>query len=219
MKFQWMKKIISIFLSCWVSAIGVVLPLPANAEEVRYVTDDLRLKMYSDQALNKLVDTLHSGDRVILLETDDNYSKIKADSGKTGWVKSAFLVEDTPAVFRIEELEQQLSDLRQAHTDLLTEQPHDQQQQDEELRKRLSEAEAKSEKVEKQLTELVVERTQLIDELRQSSQRLKKQNEEESKLLLIWVVVPLLALLTGFFLGVKYLEKKIRARFGGYNPL
>jgi SH3 domain protein len=219
MKFQWMKRFMLMISCAGLAASGIVLTLPVSAEEIRYVTDDLRLRMYSDQALDKLVDTLHSGDQVTLLETDDNYSKIKSAKGDIGWVKTAFLVEEKPAVHRIKDLEQQLSDLRQAHTDLLTEQPHDQQELDSELRQRLSEAEAKRESVEEQLTELVKERTHLMDSLRDSNQRLKQQTEEESKLLLIWVVVPLLALLTGFFLGVKYLEKKIRARFGGYNPL
>ena len=58
-----------------------------HAEEIRYVSGKLTLKMYKDSALSQVLPSLKTGDRVVILKRDDGYMQVKKGDGTTGWVK------------------------------------------------------------------------------------------------------------------------------------
>lgn len=192
----------------------------AYAAEVRYVTDQLSLNMYKDTSLSERMPALKSGDRVTLVKFDDGYAQVKTEDGKLGWVKSSYLVEEPPASVRIVSLQDELDELRSKHADLLIDKTRPQAPVDDTLKKRLQSAEKARERLEQRLAELESERTAHISQIQKLSSRPEADTGEEPKRqLLLWVVLPVLTLLTGFFLGLKYLEAKVRAKFGGFNPL
>jgi SH3 domain protein len=188
-----------------------------SAAEIRYVSDQLTLKMYKDSALSKIMPPLKSGDRLEVLKHDDGYAQVKKEDGSVGWIKGKHLVEEKPAVLRLIDVQKELDDLRSEHTDLLIEQPDPIEGPNKQLQERAEAAEASQQNMKLRMKELESERMLHIEQLR----KLRQQEEEkdDSKMMLIWVILPLLMLISGFFIGFKYLEGKIKARFGGYNPL
>jgi len=205
---------------CVVKVVGALLLLVCGvlqAADIRYVSDELTLKMYKDSALSVVMPSLKSGDRLEILKRDEGYAQVKKDDGKVGWVKATYLVEEKPAALRLVEVQQELDELRSKHTDLLIEKPAAIEEPDEQLIARAEVAEASVQNMKLRMKELESERMMHIEELRGLQQQVSEKNE--TKQVLLWVILPLLTLISGFFVGFKYLEGKIKSRFGGYNPL
>ena len=120
-------------------------------------------------------------------------------------------------MLRLIEVQQELDALRSEHTDLLIEQPDPIEGPNKQLQERVETAEASQQNMKLRMKELESERMLHIEELRKYRQQ--EEEKGDSKMMLIWVILPLLMLISGFFIGFKYLEGKIKARFGGYNPL
>ena len=80
---------------------GIVLAaaaaLPVSAQDVRYVSDDLRVTVRTGRGTDfQVLRTIRSGTQVKELETtDDGYSRVQLDDGIEGWVLNRYLV-DTP---------------------------------------------------------------------------------------------------------------------------
>ncbi len=189
----------------------------AVVAEVRYVSDQLTLKMYKDSALSQTLPALKSGDKVELLKRDDSYAQVKTESGTKGWVKSSYLLKEKPAVVKLAEVQEELDSLRSKHTDLILEQPAVPETKDTVLIKRVEQAEAERESLQNRLSELQTQNTRQVDELRELRQQ--TDNRPTKKNYIFWLIIPLLTLITGFFIGFKYLEGKVKERFGGYNPV
>lgn len=89
-------------------ACGVTL-----GQEVVWVTDSLQLGLHraqdtSDAAFQNLV----SGTRLEVLERSGAYAHVRTPDGQDGWVRSAFIVSDPPARFRVAEMDAELEALR-----------------------------------------------------------------------------------------------------------
>ncbi len=90
------------------------------AEQIAYVTDSLRLRLYtSPSAESEIIHTLESGDSVVVFNSQGAFSQVRTDEGSTGWVKSAFLVQEPPAKLlyytvseQNKQLEQQIKELQ-----------------------------------------------------------------------------------------------------------
>jgi SH3 domain protein len=92
------------FLCCPLIAM-LLLSAAAQAESI-YVTDMLRLDMYSTEAMTgPVLLKLRSGDRMELLESKGRYAHVRSEGGKEGWVKSLYLVKEEPARTRVNKLE------------------------------------------------------------------------------------------------------------------
>jgi uncharacterized protein YgiM (DUF1202 family) len=92
------------FLRCPLIAM-LLLSAAAQAESI-YVTDMLRLDMYSTEAMTgPVLLKLRSGDRMELLERKGRYAHVRSEGGQEGWVKSLYLVEEEPARTRVNKLE------------------------------------------------------------------------------------------------------------------
>lgn len=189
----------------------------AFAGETRYVSGLITLKMYKDTTLNQGLKPLRSGDKVEVLKLDDGYSQIKTEQGVIGWVKSSYLKKNKPAVVRIIEIQEELDALRSKHTDLLIKNTTTPAEHNAGLQARVEAAESVRQSMEQRLNELEMERNTHINEIR--GLKNKSNNKDKARSILLWVILPILTLITGFFIGYKFLDSKIRARFGGYNPL
>lgn len=90
------------------------------AEQIAYVTDSLRLRLYTNPSTaSEIIHTLESGDSVVVLNSQGAFSQVRTDAGSTGWVKSAFLVQEPPAKLlyytvseQNKQLEQQIKELQ-----------------------------------------------------------------------------------------------------------
>ena len=203
---------IALFLVVAIMPVGL-----SFAEDVRYVTDQLILKMYKDSALSEPRSTLKTGDRLVILQQDDGYAQVETLDGTVGWVKSSYLHESKPAILRLAEVQEELDNLRSEHTDLILEQPAVITDSDSQLKGRVEAAESAHASVNQRVKQLDNERIALIEELR--ALRQADESKGGSKYVLLWIILPILTLISGFFAGFKFLEGKIKLRFGGHNPL
>lgn len=94
-----------------IALLGLVWTAAAGAETA-YVTDILQLGLHraadtSDRAFENLV----SGTRLEVLERSTHYARVRTDDGDEGWVKAAYIVAETPARYRLAELESQVEAL------------------------------------------------------------------------------------------------------------
>jgi uncharacterized protein YgiM (DUF1202 family) len=84
-----------------------------------YVSDELVLGVYTEEnGQGQRLATLHSGTRVETLAQNGDFTQVRLGDGTTGWVKSAFLTTDEPAVVRVKQLQEEL-DRSQATTPAL----------------------------------------------------------------------------------------------------
>ena len=84
--------------------IATVLPAISDASTI-YVTDSLQLKLRVTASTDgDVVTTLHSGQKLNLLEQQKKFSKVKTEDGQIGWVQSWFLTEETPATYLVNQL-------------------------------------------------------------------------------------------------------------------
>ena len=190
-----------------------------HSEEFHYVSDQLTLRKYKDTSLRKALAQLKAGDRVVILKHDDGYAQVRTEDDTVGWVKSASLDKEKPAIIKLAEVQKELDDLRSKHTDLLIEQPVAQPPQDEGLVERLEAAESAQQNMKTRMKELETQRMSYMEQLRELRQKAETKTELKDREKLLWIILPILTLISGFFIGFKYLEGKVKARFGGYNPL
>lgn len=186
-------------LICW--------PLVGSAESA-YVTDILRLGIHaSEDTSDQPFENLVSGTELEILERRPNYARVRTHDGRVGWVKSAFLVPDKPALVRVSEVEAT----------------------NEELEAALEASEQAQLSAEQEAARLAHEAAMSADSaqaIQETLTRLKDQNEEYAKRLdtyrrslpVSWVALALVvSLLGGFAAGVWCLDAIIRSRHGGFR--
>lgn len=94
----------------------LVLAMPANAQEEasseRWVSDNLNTYVRSGPTDGyRIVGTLTSGERVELMTTQGDYSRVRSASGDTVWIPSSELQDVPGQGERLPQLEQQASEL------------------------------------------------------------------------------------------------------------
>ena len=86
-----------------------------------YVSDELVLGVYAEEnSQGQRLATLHSGTQLETLAQNGEFTQVRLSDGTTGWVKSAFLTANEPAVVRVKRLEEEL-DRSRATTPALAE--------------------------------------------------------------------------------------------------
>jgi SH3 domain protein len=104
-----MKLIIGIMGIIWL--VLCANPLWAQDEEevqeIKYVTDVLRLSLYKKSSDSSgTVKLLSSGDRLQILQQKGPYSRVRIDNGSVGWVKTGFLVSEPTATNKLRDEQQ-----------------------------------------------------------------------------------------------------------------
>jgi uncharacterized protein YgiM (DUF1202 family) len=78
-----------------------------------YVSDELVLGVYAEEnSQGQRLATLHSGASVETLAQNGDFTQVRLSDGTTGWVKSAFLTTQEPAVVRVKRLQEELDQSR-----------------------------------------------------------------------------------------------------------
>jgi SH3-like domain-containing protein len=102
-------------------AMSLTLLAAAATAAPAYVSDELVLGVYSEQNnQGQRLTTLHSGASVETLAVNGDFTQVRLNDGTTGWVKSAYLTTQEPAVVRIKQLQDEL-DRSRATTPALAE--------------------------------------------------------------------------------------------------
>ena len=105
----------------WLVLVSLTLRAAAAMAAPAYVSDELVLGVYSEQNnQGQRLATLHSGAGVETLGVSGDFTQVRLNDGTTGWVKSAYLTTQEPAVVRIKQLQDEL-DRSRATTPALAE--------------------------------------------------------------------------------------------------
>ncbi len=79
--------------------------------EIAYVTDQLRLGVHqAADASDRAFTNISSGDRVDILEETNYYAFVKLPDGRKGWVKKNYLLADKPAALIVKEMKRERDD-------------------------------------------------------------------------------------------------------------
>lgn len=97
------------------ATLGLALALmlswacPGLAEKSLYVSDRLQITVRTGPTTdNRVLEMISSGDQVAVLEENsEGWARVRTASGKEGWVVKRFLMEETPAVVRMREIDPQ----------------------------------------------------------------------------------------------------------------
>jgi uncharacterized protein YgiM (DUF1202 family) len=162
-----------------------------------YVSDELVLGVYAEQNnQGQRLTTLHSGASVEALGMNGEYTQVRLNDGTTGWVKSAYLTTQEPAIVRVKRLEEEL-DRSRATTPAL------------------AEAAARSEV--EQLKRALADKQSELDAVHQvAAPPVAVRSGPDSKVLVwLWPVAVVAALAGGFWWGYATLARRVRHKFGG----
>lgn len=201
---------------------GISVPKQEQeVQEVKYVTDKLRLSLYkradSNSGTKKL---LVSGDVLDVLERSGPYSKVRTRAGNTGWVKNGFLVSSPPASFLLLEEKKKNEILARQ-----LEQYADTKKLVEDYENTISKMDTDFQSSEQSLAEAKQE----VENLSQFNTELNQQivSSQQGKITLLdliallkqfWyaaVGIVLVFLISGIITGRQMVEAKIRRRFQG----
>ena len=102
------KKVQYLVLIC----LGMTLFIfPSFAEDI-YVAGITKVTMRTGSGVeHKIIDILKTGDMLEIVEYKNDWSLVKTNEGREGWVLSRFLTQEIPDAFIIEKLEKDNQDL------------------------------------------------------------------------------------------------------------
>ena len=90
--------------------------------ETRYVTDLLKLPLRTGPSTEyKILALVVSGQQLAVVEPGENWSMVRLDNGKEGYVLNRYLVAQPTSAVRLEQLESKYAALRQQATALIEE--------------------------------------------------------------------------------------------------
>lgn len=181
--------------------------LDTAVAQTAYVTDQLRLGVHAaPDTSDRAFVNLESGDRLEILEQNQFYARVRIPDGREGWVRRTFLVDEQPARFRIQKVEQERDRLS---AELAA------------LQNQMSKRNEIVSNLESQLATATdtrqVERDELAD-LRERNKELVKDLEAyRFSVPGYWFLATIIvALVGGFIAGKKWLDQLSRRRHGGF---
>lgn len=100
-------------LACGAALAGALIFASVHAEAL-YVIDQLIVSVSSTaDETGERIATIHSGDRVQVLERRDAYAHVRLSSGTDGWVKASYLSPELPLQQKLTSQVQELDRLKQ----------------------------------------------------------------------------------------------------------
>ena len=180
----------------------------AVSDDTRYVTDRLLLSMYAlPSPSSEVITRLRSGDILTEIERQGRFTKVSTDSGKVGWVKQVFLVQEKPAVLIVSQTKAETARIKLELKKLKSNKNSP--------AKLLSQIKTLKNKIELEESNLkkVMENEELLS-IENNAFKNARSNEKNTDLM-IWALFVLLGMSIGFFAGYKVLEIKVKKRFCG----
>ena len=190
-------------------------------QEIKYVTDKLRLSLYeSANGNSKTLKLLTSGDKLKILEMSGNYARVSTDEGLIGWVKNGFLVSEPTASFQLVE-EKKKNEILANQLD----QYADTQKLVQDYENTISLMHTDQTKLSTRIEDL----QEQLDQSNQTSADLEQRLQQEQQGILsihdvirigieYWYVLSailLVFLVAGFLVGKKMVEVQVKRRFQG----
>ena len=202
------------YLNVYILTIAIILPTLSFAETI-YVTDSLQLKLRVTASTDgEVVTTLHSGQKLNLLEQQKKFSKVKTDDGNIGWVQSWFLTDEIPATYMVNQLSKEKETLETklaTATDKLKNFDSATARENKSLKNSVN---TLSDKIKR----LTAEQDTLAEELSaQNSELAKYRFAEQYDLRLIISVFFLIAFAIGFWVAYAWTRTRERRRLSGYR--
>lgn len=183
-------------------------PCFAETNNTRYVTDRLLLTMYAAPSPSaEVITRLKSGDVLTEMERQGRFTKVTTDSGKVGWVKQVFLVEEKPAVLVVRQAEKEAARLQLKIKKL--------ESSKNSPAKLLSQIKTLESKIDAQASSLITAMNNEQQLTAENAAFKKAQDDEQSSNMMIWALFAVLGMSIGFFAGYKMLEIKVKKRFCG----
>lgn len=97
----------------------LILPLPATAQDVRYVSDEVFIVLHRGPGTDyKWVARLTPGTRLNVISSADDWTEVSTTRGTSGWVRSQFLTASAPAQVLLPAAEKRAEDLAAANSEL-----------------------------------------------------------------------------------------------------
>ena len=194
-----------LFLFICLTALLSMAPFAASATsatDIRYVTDELRLGLYSsEETTGRSLKTLTSGAQLEVLERALMSVRVKTEAGDVGWVKTAYLVTTEPAKRRVNALELANESIKA------------------ELEITLADVEESKFQVDSLTTELQYSQSQITElpALEAEVAQLRAVlAATETTVSVKWLVAAVIgAIIFGWFAGYQWLDRKVRKQFGG----
>ena len=188
------------------ACLGLLTLLPITAAaETAYVTDNLRLRMYSDANLTSVIETLQSGDAFEVLSRNSQTALVELPDGRQGYVSAGYIVYDPPAKLIVNEAQAEVERVT-AELDALQAAFAEPQALVDELQAEASSLQADLEAA-----------TARVAELEDSNESLvAKQARYRYSLPYTWVGgAIIIALIAGVLLGQWWDDRQSRKRHGG----
>jgi len=195
-----MKQIYILIAGLWLSANACA--------ETAYVTDMLQLNVYASSDLAGLpLKKLRSGDTVEVISRNGRVAEVKIAGGPQGWVKSLYLVNDEPARTRVNQLERTNNNLDNSVKKLRSQLTAE--------KNKLTELQAAQDGSDEQHVSVESE----LEQLRSSNEQLTSRLATYGiNVPFSWLLIAALIALSGGFAGGWYwIDKRSRAKHGGYR--
>ena len=201
-------------LTVLIFILAVVLPTLSSANTI-YVTDSLQLKLrVTANTDGDVVTTLHSGQKLNLLEQQKKFSKVKTDEGEIGWVQTWFLTDEVPATYLVNQLtkdKEALENRLVAASDKLKNFDSATARENKTLKNTV-------ETLSNKISRLTKEQDTLNEKVAvQSSELAKYRFAEQYDLRLVIMVFFLIAFLIGFWAAYVWTRTRERKRLSGYR--
>jgi len=187
---------------CLLAALWTGNTFAAAEGDLVYVTDELRLGLYStEETTGRAARTLLSGARLTVLERALMSIRVRTDDGDEGWVKTAYIVEAEPARSRLARVEAEAAEttarLAESETALAT-------------------ATAEANTLVADLAEARAGITELPAIRAENAALEAELNEGGIRVPLSWLIVAaLISAVLGGLIGYWLLDRRVRSRFGG----
>lgn len=98
---------------------SMTVSLPAYAESVMYVSDQLKVPMRSGtSSQHRIIKFVSSGARLKVLDTSDDYTQVETSAGKTGWILTSDLMNVPHGRDRLAATNKKLSKIRDENESL-----------------------------------------------------------------------------------------------------
>ena len=205
-------------LTAWL-CLFCLAAAPAWAQSKMYVTDQLQVTVRSGPSVeNKVIHVVNSGEQVdILSAVNDGWVKVRAESGKEGWMIARYLQEDTPALIKMKKLDPENKTLL-ARMEELTQSNRELEQSLSQAQGRVAELESAYAKLEKDASDVLALRNthkKLQEDYASQKDSLNTLSTEVESLRLSsnlkWFLAGAGVLLAGWLIGLAMGRRKRRS--------
>jgi uncharacterized protein YgiM (DUF1202 family) len=95
--------------------LAVILPCATAVAETAYVSDKLVVGVYATASTEgERIEQVSTGDAMEVLSRELEYSQVRLEDGREGWIKNSYLSDNSPAAARIPALQAEIQKLKAA---------------------------------------------------------------------------------------------------------